>query len=127
MPQGGDQVRPTGPPPSGVVIVGIPRHHSPPLASPGFFAHGLPLILPQEDVHSWEIPPPATRGSHHSHFVHIFDLAYKMFCMRVPLMAMLSSPNLIFFLMLNLIFFLLLQWDFIYTHIIYTCIIHDML
>jgi hypothetical protein len=32
MPWGGDRVRPTGPPPSDDTIVGISRHHSPPLA-----------------------------------------------------------------------------------------------
>ena len=76
MAWGGDRVRPTGPSLSGDVIAGILPPSRAPCHSAGFLARTLPSILPQEDARSWEIPPPAIRGSHHTYFVHIFGLAY---------------------------------------------------
>jgi hypothetical protein len=61
--QGMIGARPTGPPPSDGVIVGISRHHSSPLAFPWHSRAPLPSILFREDARSWEIPPPAAPPS----------------------------------------------------------------
>jgi hypothetical protein len=70
-------------PPSDDVIVGISRHHSPPLASPGFFARPPPINTFWEDARLWEIPSlgytpfrMTARGSRHLYFVHISYLSY---------------------------------------------------
>jgi hypothetical protein len=70
-------------PPSDDVIVGVSRHHSPPLASSGFFARPPPINTFWEDARLWEIPSlghtpfrMTARGSRHLHFVHIFYLSY---------------------------------------------------
>jgi len=44
--------------------------------SPGFPARPPIDTAPREDARSWEITPPAIRGSHHSYFVHMFYLPY---------------------------------------------------
>jgi hypothetical protein len=84
MPWGGDRVRPTGPPPSDDTIVGIPRHHSPPGAFPGFVARLHPINTFWEDARSWGIPslgyPPSrmtARGSRRSHLIHVLFILYN--------------------------------------------------
>ena len=56
-----DQARPTGPPPSDDVIVGISRHHALPLASPRPLARSLPINIVREDARSWESPSLPSR------------------------------------------------------------------
>jgi hypothetical protein len=83
MPWGGDRVCPTGPPPSDDTIVGISRHHSPPLAFRWFVARLPPINTFWEDARSWGIlslgyPPSRMTawGPHHSYLIHMFYLYY---------------------------------------------------
>ena len=67
-----DQARPTGPPPSDDTIVGISRHHAPPLASPCPSARFLPINIFWEDARSWESLPLAYPGGRTTHIPSVY-------------------------------------------------------